>query len=127
MNKYTEDGNHIIDASGKLWAVETPHPLPLPEGIDVGFDRNRLAQVVMGPCSFAEWVARPYNVKTISHWLARRPLPPVPKPKTQEELDKEAAEAYATDNGLSVNLVYPEKFYAFLAGIAYARITPPVK
>lgn len=92
MNKYNETGTHIIDATGKEWPCNVAHPLPLPKGIkDDGC--NRIAEILFGLPGSSQWYGWDQS-SDVNCWLARHPLPPVPpvpKPKTQEELDMEAA------------------------------------
>lgn len=59
------------------YMTETWYQCPLPAGLDNGVAEIRL------------------NDYPATHWLVRRPLPPLPKAKTQAELDEEAfATAY---------------------------------
>lgn len=126
MNNYSPCGNFIIDATGNQWPVETPHPLPLPDGIDQE-DYVRLgaaySTILVGPDSCGEWnpTRLPWSTSTPpTHWLARRPLPPVPRPKTQAELDQEAYNVFIMGwNTPPVN--YNLAHESFLAALAYER------
>jgi len=90
-NNYTSDGKFIIDASGKQWPVDVAHLMPLPNGLQFHtIAGGGYSLLFAGPDG--EWSCEQYDTDT--HWLARAPLPPVPKPKTQAELDEEAYHAY---------------------------------
>jgi hypothetical protein len=91
MNTYTtdENGTYIVDRSGKKYRCNVAHPLPLPEGWSpCGYDEAMLVSVVYGPGKDGQWSSVQFGMAT--HWLARAPLPEVPRPKTQAELDREA-------------------------------------
>jgi len=123
MNIYTPDGNFIVDASGNKYAVEKPYPLPLPAGIQT----HHLAPMGASGSGFSI-VFGGENLwgnqqEGDTHWLARRPLPPIPKPKTQRELDLEAlahfeATTPTTESGYSRSQIW-------CAAIAYARKEKP--
>lgn len=116
MNKYNADNTAIIDASGKEWAVEIPHLLPLPEGIEQDKKPENCPDLAFGSASIS-WTATRFSMDT--HWLARKHLPPVPKPKTQAERDQDAAEKYAKEGWAST--FQSIAAVAFLAGADYAR------
>lgn len=94
MNTYTQhDGKHYVrDASGKEWECNVAHEMPLPAGIEQQNDRfSDIDECLIAYAGFAtpdgvfwgDWV------KGDTHWLARIPLPPVPRIKTQTEKDEE--------------------------------------
>lgn len=85
MNRYNADQTAIIDSTGKEWPVDTWHPLPLPEGITSCPDQGHSILYRSQKYRPTQYV---YDGST--HWLARKPLPELPKPKTQEELDCDA-------------------------------------
>lgn len=89
-NQYTHDGNKwYIVAGGRTYECNVAHPLPLPEGIESGEDRFTYDVHVVFGGPHSSWVPRgPASADT--HWLARAPLPEVPRPKTQAEKDDEA-------------------------------------
>lgn len=116
MNRYTPDGSAIIDATGKEWPVETPHLVPLPEGITDFAHGNAQYPAILFSAD-GKWIG--YKGIGSRFWLARRPLPEVPRVKTQEELDEEEFQAYWGRTPL-----YGAKEgerNAFMAAIAYAR------
>lgn len=122
MNKYSPDGNFIFDEIGRKYAVDTPHPLPLPKGINISYDLQMAGEadqiIFGGDCGGAYTKALwGQDDEHDTHWLARRPLPPVPRRKTQEELDGEACSAaYKAWDGRGSS--FDSGFYA---GIAHAR------
>lgn len=60
MNIFSDDGSQVKDSTGKLWATETWHPLPVPTGL--------LYDDMAGK----------------GFWMVRKPLPPVPRVKTHQ-------------------------------------------
>lgn len=114
MNKYTPDNNYIIDASGKEWPVEEWHAMPLPSGIR---DDSHIFFAKEGN-------PQPFCHYSSPHWLARRPLPPVPKQKTQEEIDVEACQGqWLNFNKGRPSVPHCNSTFAdgFFAGIEHAR------
>jgi hypothetical protein len=125
MNKYNADNSAIIDASGKEWAVDIIHQCPLPYGIAPSYDEHSLSLVVVAPGHCGGWTPHSYDKDKITHWLARRPLPPVPKPKTQTEKTEEAAKKWAHGIGCKshpdAKWTVGDVWDAFKAGADYAR------
>ena len=122
MNRYTDCGGFILSANGKQWPVETAHPLPLPEGIDENayLPNGCIQAVQFGPYSSErQWTG--LRVSGVTHWLAPRPLPPVPKVKTQEELDEEAYQNWLTEVDLPRTVICGCAKAGFKAGAAYSR------
>lgn len=66
MNIFSADGSQVKDSSGLWHATEVWHPEPIPsiQRIDLHYKDG--------------------------FWLVRKPLPPVPRVKTQQGLDQEA-------------------------------------
>lgn len=87
MNKLTPDGQAVIDANGKAWALETAHPMPLPKDIT----STRHIECLCWNKVTNRWVTLGGVLDTGSscytHWLLRTEPP---APKTQEQLDEEA-------------------------------------
>lgn len=115
MNTYSKCGNYIIDATGKEWPVETPHPIPLPDGITDFAHGNAQYPAILFSAD-GKWIG--YEGIGSRFWLARRPLPEVPKVKAQEELDEEwiksEVERFWAPGG-------PGLMICLRAAIAYAR------
>jgi len=107
-NRYNQSKTAILDASGKEWTVETWHSLPIPDGIDYHLG-NIVKYGPLGECNY---------------WLAHPPLPDLPKPKSQDELDEWSAKHFMESYDISKNATAgQDAFEAFLAGVAYARKT----
>lgn len=115
---FSPDGTLVTDATGKQWKTGEWHPCsvihPLP--------------------SFAIVAIHDLEVHRENGWARywlvrapRRPLPPIPKPKTQEELDEEAH----TKAWIKANYPIGDKIAGaafnegFFAGITHARISKP--
>lgn len=99
-NKYSDDGRFIIDATGKQWSVDSAHPLPFPLGFDSDdrMDNAPFSAAFLFCGDEGQWRGIDGKPKACdTHWLARAPLPPVPKVKTQEELDERAYEVFCRE------------------------------
>lgn len=113
MNKLTPDGQSVIDANGKAWALETAYPMPLPDGI---YD-NSTINFFYWSRLFKKWCAWPHGSL---HWMLRTEPPP---PKTQEELDEEAFEAWVERDAFTMNCGMERAYSqnAWRAALAYER------
>lgn len=87
MNKLDESKTNVIDSSGKLWKLDVPHPMPLPDEEFMKANSDML-QFYDGVAKQWSWCAR--RTKPMStHWIMRAQPPEPPSPKTQEEMDEE--------------------------------------
>lgn len=87
--------------------MEMWHLMPVPDGIELTDH-----QIAYHP----KWI---FSTDYPELWLIRRPLPPVPKPKSQRELDVEAFLDFRKD---FPNVPLANDFI-FFAGAIYARRT----
>lgn len=69
VNRYNIDNSAIIDATGNEWPVETPHELPLPEGIAANiFPKSYVS--CLNFSNGVDWYNNQHENST--HWLAGR-------------------------------------------------------
>lgn len=141
-NKYEQqsDGRwFIIDANTVRHECNVAHPLPLPEGISDEKlpDDGRLFYAIAFSMDYEAgrvWGSSCYP--TATHWLARAPLPEVPRPKTQADFDLEAfVKAFPGVSLEQTDDAWGRKVYAhphvrstwegFVAALAYARQQQP--
>lgn len=94
MNTYTtdENGTYIVDLSGKKYRCNTAHTGSVPDGIVSEYRQGYCQILVSGLSREREWCDYTGNEER-NFWLARAPLPEVPRPKTQADLDLDAFKA----------------------------------
>lgn len=118
MNRYTEDHQRIIAADGE-YKVNTWYHMPVPDGIDTTNAIENRFTIVFAP---VDAIKTPYT-----HWLARPPLPEIPKVNTLEEKDEEVFQVwckYTYPNFGGVTDNFGGAFVAcWAAALAYARST----
>lgn len=102
MNRFTPDNQSVLDATDNPWPVNTWHPIPIPEGIEIS---------ATYPRSLAA-----------GFWLVQTPLPPVPAlTKTQLEIDAEAMRAWMADAERNVGVGGVSIFSIWISACRYAR------
>lgn len=112
MNTLNPAGTHVVDAQGKEWALDTAHPMPLPDGLDWKL-------ILFWNSKFKEWHVLDYNSPD-SHWII---ISKPPAPKTQEEMDEEASQKWRKTVAGIVQFTDERAEAAWHAALAYARST----
>lgn len=118
-NTYTPDGQFVIDAMGERWAVNAWHAAGPLNGTPAGISALDENGNWSGEIAF-----KATDENRTGWWLARPPLPPIPLPKTQEQLDEEALWKWVDTEAFEVDRTGLQWLYtkaAFEAGIEHAR------